>query len=536
MSRDRPAQGSNPVRWTPTSPTREDSLVLSPPRPRQPDQLPPSQAPPRGPEGPGSRPANGSRASSRWAQAVPPLLTLAIVLWRIHGPSYWRDEAATLAAVQRSFGDLIGMLGHVDAVHGAYYMIIWVVVRVAGTGELATRLPSAVAMAVAAAGISAIGRQVVSARAGLAAGLVFAVLPGISYYGQDARPYALVMALAVTASYLLTRLLDTAGQRRRWLVAYTACLTALGVVNIFSLLLIPAHGITVALTAGRRSRRGGPPPLAWNWLAAAGCTIALVSPLVVLGWQQRKQIRWIRPLNTTSVSTVSDLAGPRALFLLMTVIVATALVFSAAVGRGRFRVSWPAGLPALSVPWLVFPPAALLAASLIQPVYIFRYILFCVPAVALLAGAGLAALGPAAGAVALVLVLLAGLPVQLRERGRAGHGDNIRAVDAIVAANLRPGDAVYYANNGARAFGVAYPYGLGQLRDAALNGSPVQAGRLTGVDLRGPRLRTALAGVRRLWVVGVKQRNPVQLLEGFGFRVIRQWQVSDIWLKLFRRR
>jgi len=50
-------------------------------------------------------------------------------MWGIQGSSYWRDETATLSAVQRPFGALISMLGNVDAVHGAYYMIIWVVVR-----------------------------------------------------------------------------------------------------------------------------------------------------------------------------------------------------------------------------------------------------------------------------------------------------------------------------------------------------------------------------------------------------------------------
>ncbi len=34
------------------------------------------------------------------------------------------------------------MLGHVDAVHGAYYLLMWLEVRLAGHGELALRLPS----------------------------------------------------------------------------------------------------------------------------------------------------------------------------------------------------------------------------------------------------------------------------------------------------------------------------------------------------------------------------------------------------------
>ena len=455
--------------------------------------------------------------------------------WRIQGPSYWRDEAATLAAVHRPFGALVRMLGHVDAVHGAYYMFIWVLVRIAGTGELATRLPSALAMAAAAAGIAVTGRRLVSPRAGLAAGLVFALLPEVSNYGQDTRPYALVMALAVTASYLLTRVLDPGGPHRRWLLAYAACVAALGVGNIFSLLLIPAHGITVALTAGRRSHRAGALALLRGWAAAAGGAVALVSPLIAVGFRERGQIGWIKPLDLTTAGTVTSLVGPLGLFLLMITIVAAAVIIAAVPGRSSFRSSWPAGLPALSLPWLLFPPAVLLGASMVQPVYTFRYILFCVPAVALLAGAALASLGRAAGAVALALVLLTGLPEQIAERGPDGHGDNIRGIDRIVAAGERPGDGVFYVDNGARTVSFAYPYGLSQVKDVALDSSPVTAARLIGRDASGPLLRRDLRRPHRLWVVAVKQPVPWPMLRQLGFAVVSKWQRSDIRLWLLKR-
>ena len=155
------------------------------------------------------RPAAGTRAAGGQAaglsgtadrcwlmMALPPLVTFVVMLWGISGASYWRDEAATMSAAQRPLGNLLRTLGNIDAVHGAYYMLIWVMVRIGGTGELVTRLPSAVAMAVAAAAVAALGRRLISLRAGLAAGLVFAVLPEVSLYGQDARPYAIVVALA----------------------------------------------------------------------------------------------------------------------------------------------------------------------------------------------------------------------------------------------------------------------------------------------------------------------------------------------------
>ena len=68
------------------------------------------------------------------ALLTPPAAALAIMLWGLNGPSYWRDEADTVSAVARSLPQLIRMLGHVDAVHGLYYALMWAVTRLAGTG------------------------------------------------------------------------------------------------------------------------------------------------------------------------------------------------------------------------------------------------------------------------------------------------------------------------------------------------------------------------------------------------------------------
>ncbi len=43
-----------------------------------------------------------------------------------------------------------------------YYSLIWVVVRIGGSGEFAVRLPSAMALAVAAAVVTVLGRRLVS--------------------------------------------------------------------------------------------------------------------------------------------------------------------------------------------------------------------------------------------------------------------------------------------------------------------------------------------------------------------------------------
>ena len=47
--------------------------------------------------------------------------------YEIGGPSLWRDEAYTKDAITRPFSQIFALLGHQDAVHGAYYLLMHVI-------------------------------------------------------------------------------------------------------------------------------------------------------------------------------------------------------------------------------------------------------------------------------------------------------------------------------------------------------------------------------------------------------------------------
>jgi mannosyltransferase len=518
------------------------------------------------PEPAAARPAppGGRRRLRRWPfweLALPPLLTLAVVTWQIQGPSYWRDEGATLSAVTRPAGDLLRMLGHADAVHGVYYLMVWAVVRIFGTAELVTRLPSAVAMAVTAIAVAGIGRRLISRRAGLLAGLVFAALPEVSRYGQEARSYATVSALAAVASYLLVRVLNEAPpgespapggadgpgrppDRRRWLIGYGAAVAVLGVVNIFGLVIIPAHGLTVLL-ASRRARAAGPGSggvpgarasgrgLRRGWLAAIAAAVAVASPVLVYAWQQQGAQEWLKPPSLSMLAKLPNLIGSPFLAGALLLVIIGGVATSRAAGRTA--ADWPARLPALCLPWLLMPPAILILLSFIHPVYTLRYVLYCLPAVAVLAGAGLAALGWRTGLVALAVVVGIAVPGQLNARRPAAHGDNIRQADRIIAENRRPGDAVLYTGRDARYMAAAYPFGLKELRNVALKRTKTASATLAGTYLHGPHLRHRLmTRVQRLWVVSVgANRQHLRIMAGLGYRLVRVYQTSDLWLSLY---
>lgn len=525
----------------------------------------------------GPRPLRARRRAD-WTLLAPPVVTLVVMLWGIAAPSYWRDESATLAATDRSIPQLLRMLGRVDAVHGLYYLVLWPVVHFAGTGEFDTRLPSAIAMAAAALGIAAIGRRLRSRRAGLYAGLVFAAMPLVSLQGHDARPYALETALAVLATYLLLRAAEKPAAS--WFAAYGLSLVLLGYAHLFGLLIIPAHALAL-IPAARlaRVRRGAGDAdgaghadpgragdvdvagLMMRWLASCSFAGVLMAPLLWLSWQQRWAIAWL-PAPTghdLSVLVASLAAGtlgsapvfaafialgtvradwpdralPRGLWRRPVQAVRTAAAVAPRAGRGERTLTW------VAAPWLVLPPAVLLTVAEFRPVYEFMYLEYCLPAAALLVGAGLAAIGRPLRLAALGLVVALGLPAQFHQRTPLAGG-YIAATARFLAQHERPGDAVYYPSPGGSVsvptWNIAYPDGFGGLRVIQQDETAAQAGRLVGTSLPLPVVEQRLKSVRRLWVVEMSrswQSPPFSLRP--DFRQALSWHHNQMWVRLYVR-
>jgi mannosyltransferase len=485
---------------------------------------------------------------------VPIAAALVVGGYRLGGPSLWRDEAYTLDAAQRSFGEIFSLLLHVDAVHGPYYLGMHVVVRVLGTSEVALRLPSLLATSLAAGVLAALGRRLAQltelpapSATGLLAGLLYVAAPQTTYYAQDARPYGLVSLFAVAASYLLVVAIGDG--RRRWWAAYAAAIALTGMASLFALLLVAAHGVTLLLA--REQARLRP------WLAAAAAAAAALSPLIVLGYRQDGTLGWVsRPGVGTLAALVSDFSGSRQLITLVigTAVCGVAGGLTTVTSGRRPEVT----VVTLALPWLLLPPSVLLAVSLVKPVYVERYVVFGQPALALLSAAGLAWLagrmaGSRAGrrlpalawAVPLaILFVLAAMLIgpQRAARLTSARPDNLRGVSAVVAANERPGDAVFYLPSEARVVSTGYPAPFRRLRDLALRESAAASDTLTGDQVYAPVLARRFAGVRRVWLVqwadqlSVRPNTKIgreELRLVGGMRLIRRWTVQSVVLSLY---
>ena len=90
------------------------------------------------------------------------------------------DEAATISGSRRPVAAILAMIGHEDAVHGPYYLVMHPVIAVGGSSATTLRLPSLIAMCLAVGLTAALGR-----RLALASGLPGAAVIGLR--ALDAR-------------------------------------------------------------------------------------------------------------------------------------------------------------------------------------------------------------------------------------------------------------------------------------------------------------------------------------------------------------
>jgi len=465
----------------------------------------------------------------------PALVTLILGLYQMGRPELWRDELASWSFASRPVSSLFASARHTGATQLPYYLLLHGWITMFGDSASAMRLLSVLAMAAAAACVALLGRQLAGPRAGLVAGLVFAVVPSVSRFAQEIRFYAFAVLAATLATLLLLRALDRPSWSR-WL-GYAASLALTGYIDIVALSVVAGHAVGAILRSwdshDKRQLR---------FLPAVAAGLAACAPLVLLGSAQaREQIGWIaRPgLHLTAFAFFG-----RNLFYSTSV--AAALIVLALLA---WAVAWreAAFMTALAIG----PVAAVWAISQGSYSYFFpRYLLFTVGAWAVLAGIGLSRLDARIGAAAVLVVAILGAGNQevIREPGAhswpsypVGTGGtylDYASTAAYIAHRARPGDgAVYQGPAHQQSWlligdGLQYylamdmPAGRAAPRQVFIAHTAAQAGTLYPRYCRQPA--ACLGAEPRIWVVAAgRQKTPYRAVTTAQAAVLRpRYRVS----------
>jgi mannosyltransferase len=491
--------------------------------------------------------------------AAPVVVTAALGLFEIGGPQLWRDELATWSAASRTLPQLWAMLHTIDAVLGPYYFGMHLWMAVFGDSATAMRLPSLIAMTIAAGVVALIGRRLAGNVAGLASGLVFALVPSVSRYAQEARPYAFAMLFASLATLLFLRAMERPSWSR-WAL-YTLVLAAAGTANLIALCVVAGHLVIVildflqrtvrvggdgtpdsgkSLPGGRLAPEDSPLRLLVRFCVAAVVGAVLVLPLVIEGHAQQG---WqIGQQNSPHVAQLIGVSGGiwQQLFASVpaaVVIMLLAVAALVAAQDARRRV--------IAVYALAFAIAPVVTVWVISrgptSYWTFRYMLFSV--VGWVVGAGICIsylaerakgtrlarltgrVSPrfAVAAVLVAVVGLVGIHDQLAIRENEAHNLwaypemplNGQPVDyqgaaAYIAANARPGDDIVFQTSDSNHYQVdtAMEYYLRSKLPLPVfqSQTQVEANSLSPNSFVDPS--AIFTGTPRVWVVFVDHLAP----------------------------
>jgi len=437
------------------------------------------------------------------------LLMGALGLLRIDRPGLWEDELAAWGMTTVRWDEVSDLLRLTDVVIAPYYILLRGWTELVGDSDVMLRLPSVLAMAGSAAMIAALGSRLVSPRVGLLAGVLFALLPVTSRYAQEARPYALTTFFAVLATLLLTRAFDRP-KFWRW-TAYTLAVALLGVLHPVALALLAGHGFAVLLTRAR---------LFWRWLPAAIVGAAPAAPLLYLGNSQKGQISWIPESNLDSL-----VAFPAKFF-------GVALLAGIVLALALFAISMQQ--PALVyTAWALIPTAVIFGAGAITPLWTPRYLLFTLPAWALLAATALGRAPLVRGLVAMLVIAVVAVPAHRAMREQDGHGQDTRRLTALLAAMASPGDGIVYGaptteGRVGRDIVARYIPEEKRPRDLLAKRKPRTEGRLSVAECVD--YAACIGKTPRLWLVRIGEfRDPLARLATEKERPLREYEVAKTW-------
>lgn len=446
--------------------------------------------------------------------------------------SLWTDEAVTISAANRTLGELWTLIQRIDSVHALYYAFMNVWVDVFGASPFSLRLPSALAAGGTAVGVYVLTRRLGTQSTALLAAGLSATLPRLVWSGIEARPFVFSALAAVWATFLLVRAL----QRPRagtW-VAYGAVAALDVATNIYLVMLVAAHAITVVILARRdRSALTG-------FVVSAVAVAVVAAPLLLLVRSQQAQLGGGGDRNPVSIARkvlvnqlfLGETPDPDVGPLWFTRAWQAAAILAAVLGIAAIVVAVvrrPAagddrrGLLAMALPWIILPTALVAVYAIaVAPIYQPRYFTFTAPAAAILMALGLRAAGRRWFTVLGVVVYIACISVVYASQRTpfAKSGSDWSAVADVVADLGTEGDGVYFAPRYAdrdvidqttRRIAQAYPEDFLGLDDLTLRQTGAETGRLDGFSVPLAGVTDRIESAETVWGV-FSQKSPPSVL------------------------
>ena len=359
---------------------------------------------------------------------------------------FWFDECFSVEVARLSWHDLVRLLSWREANMSLYYVLLrgWLHF---GSSPFFIRSFSVLCSLATLPAIFWLSCKLFDRRVGLIAVALLSCNAYSIRYAQEARSYALFLLLATLSSgFFVARLREAP---RRNLRGYVLASVLAVYAHFYALLLIAAQWFSARrLGEGNNSeeRVTMPSDLRRAWI---GIGLAVLPLLAFVGKTGAGPIRWIaRPGFHDVLDYWEHLAGNDGWPLLL--LDAAACLAAMMPLRGRLLrrgTRWDIWRVQFLLIWLLFPIGLALLLSLARPIFLGRYFIFCLPALIILAAAGLANLRKswmvAACLAAMLLLSLQGT-FSYYDRDFDLERDGSEAAANYIYDHAQAGDAILF--------------------------------------------------------------------------------------------
>jgi mannosyltransferase len=351
-------------------------------------------------------------------------VALVLGLIQLGVPSFWFDEALTADEITWPYARSL------EGYYWLYYSIEKPWAAIGGNSEWALRFPSVVAAMLSGALMVVLARRLFDRRVALLSGLFLVTSPFVVKWSQQARGYTMLLALSLLATILLMRALER-GSRGAFALYGLAFAAVIVWHPVGGLVLGLPHLIVILQNRERFLPHG---------LLAAAVVLGLGVPwfaqISMRSAGADTVIAWIPfPSWHTIANALLDISGAGWFGIVL-----------AAVGLWVLLRAGERNLATWLLVWAFSPFVVVLVVSIVQHVFLDRYLIAAAPAFALLAAVAVTGVGRPLGPT-LVVVAVAATAVALFQwyayaDGSNWRGEDWRAASRFVTERRAENDAV----------------------------------------------------------------------------------------------
>ena len=389
------------------------------------------------------------RTSREWVHWLTLLLLLAA------GPAarflylaekaFWFDETFSVEVARLDWPNFLHLLWWREANMSLYYVLLRIWLHFGHSPFFVRSLSAGIASATIPA-IYWLGTMLYDRRVGLIAAALLACNGYDIRYAQEARSYSLFVLLATLSSGFLIALLKQPTRRNR--AGNVLCSVLAVYAHFYALLLIVAQYAGVWWRNEPQGEKQPKPDdvggvqLRRAWIVIG---IAVLPLLIFVAKTGAGPIRWIQRPGASDLARFSAyFTNGRPLIYFAACLVTLIPMRNKLFERSRDWETWRVQFLFI---WLLFPIVLTVLLSFARPVFLLRYMIFCIPALLLLAAAGLGSIRPvwlSAVLTAFVLLISARFVPFVYSHDFDDERDASVAAANLILDQSRPGDAAVF--------------------------------------------------------------------------------------------